>query len=964
MLTFRKEPNSNEELNRILNPLVSRWFFSKFAEFSLPQRMAVMEIHSRKNVLVSAPTGSTKTLTAFLSILNELTDLSEKGKLENKVYCIYISPLKALNYDIEVNLKNPLKEMEELAGKKLGIRIGVRTGDTTASEKAKMLKNVPHILITTPESLGIMLSSIKFGTLLKGIEWCVIDEIHALAENKRGVHLSLSLERLQEGNYFSRIGLSATIAPIEKIAQFLVGYDESGKERDCEIMNVDSLKKMDLGVLSPVPDLIDTDYETMHNKLYELLDSLIQAHKTTLVFTNTRAATERVVFYLKDKFPKNYVLIDETTAPEDMPRIGAHHGSLSKSHRLDMEKRLREGRLKCIVCSTSLELGIDIGYIDMVVLLGSPKTVARALQRIGRSGHRLSETTTGRLVVLDRDDLVECSVLLKDAIEKKIDRIHIPENCLDVLAQQIVGVAVSEKIHIEKLYSMVKRSYCYRNLDRNDFKEVIEYLAGMCGLEDRHIYGKIWYEPETGMIGRKGKMMRVIYMTNIGTIPDESSVLVKEGEAIIGKIDEGFLEKLKPGDIFVLGGETYQYKFSRGQVVQVSPAYGKTPTVPSWFSEMLPLSYDLAVSIGKFRRLMSEKLERKEPRAEIIAFINEYLYVDDNSAQAIYKYLLEQHLYAEIPNDRKIIIENYSEGEKHFVIFHSLYGRRVNDCLSRATAFAVARMQHIDVEIGINDNGFYLASKKHIQGLNALLLLREDKLELILKMAIDRTEILSRRFRHCAARALMILRNYKGRSQHVGRQQVSSMILINAVKRISNDFSILKEARREVLSDLMDIESAKGVVSGIESGRIKIKEIETKIPSPFALNLVAQGYLDLMRIEDRTAFLRRMHSLVVAKIGKKSREAEEMLPKEEKGKEKKEFGAVEPDWTEKNNPYEKIWASEEEKKTEELDDVEKEAIEKIFGAKKGDRGEKDEKKGEKKDHKEENKEENKEDKKE
>ncbi|PIU30218.1 ATP-dependent helicase [Candidatus Woesearchaeota archaeon CG07_land_8_20_14_0_80_44_23] len=942
MIEYKERPESNEELNRILNPLVSQWFFSKFSEFSLPQRMAVMEIHKRKNVLVSAPTGSTKTLTAFLSILNELVDLSQKGLLENKVYCVYISPLKALNYDIEVNLKTPLKEMEELAGKKLGIRVGVRTGDTTASEKAKMLKKVPHILITTPESLGIMLSSIKFSALLKGIDWCVVDEIHALAENKRGVHLSLSMERLQQENYFSRIGLSATIAPIEKIAQFLVGYDNSGKERDCTVINADSIKKMNLKVLSPVPDLIEADYRTMHDKLYELLDQLIQSHKTTLVFTNTRSATERVVFYLKEKFPKNYVLIDETTAPENFPRIGAHHGSLSKAHRFDMEKRLREGRLKCIVCSTSLELGIDIGYIDLVILLGSPKTVARALQRIGRSGHRLSDTTVGRLVVLDRDDLVECSVLLKDALEKKIDRIHIPENCLDVLAQQIVGIAVSEKINIGTLLSMVRRSYCYHNLEEADFREVIEYLAGLySNLEDRHIYAKIWYDPETGMIGRRGRMMRVIYMTNIGTIPDESSVLVKDGEAVIGKIDEGFLEKLKAGDIFVLGGETYRFKFSRGQVAQVSAAAGKTPTVPSWFSEMLPLSYDLALSIGRFRRLMEEKLDRKAQRKEILDFIHSYLYVDENSAQSIYKYFLEQHLYAEIPNDRKIIIENYKEGEKHFVIFHSLYGRRVNDCLSRAVAFAVARLQHIDVEIGINDNGFYLAAKKHIQGLKALKLLREDKLELVLKMAIDRTEILSRRFRHCAARALMILRNYKGRSQRVGRQQVSSMILINAVKRISPDFCILKEARREVLSDMMDIENAKIVVGGIGNGSIKISEIETKIPSPFALNLVAQGYLDLMKIEERNAFLRRMHRLVVARIGKKNREAEEMFSR--KDVEGSGSAGVEPGWTEKANPYERIWAAEEEKKTEELDDADKEAIEKIFGAK-----EKEEEKEEKK----------------
>ncbi|MCX6709849.1 MAG: helicase-related protein, partial [Candidatus Woesearchaeota archaeon] len=646
----------------------------------------------------------------------------------------------------------------------------------------------------------------------------------------------------------------------------------------------------------------------MHHHLYTLLDDLIQAHKTTLIFTNTRSATERVVFHLKEKFPKHYVLIDDNTAPEELPRIGAHHGSLSKAHRHNMEERLRKGWLKCIVCSTSLELGIDIGYIDLVILLGSPKSVARALQRIGRSGHRMAETTFGRIVVLDRDDLVESSVILKESIEKRIDRIHIPENCLDVLAQQIVGIAVVEKLHEDEIYSLVRKSYCYRTLSRTDFKEVIEYLAGFYApLEDRHIYAKIWYEPDTGMIGRKGKMTRVIYMTNIGTIPDESSVLIKEGESVIGKIDEAFLEKLKSGDIFVLGGECYRFKFASGQVAQVTPASGKTPTVPSWFSEMLPLSFDLALSIGRFRRLMEEKLERNKSQSEIIDFINSYLYIDGNSASSIYRYFLEQHLYAEIPTDEKIVIEKYLENEKHFVIFHALYGRRVNDCLSRAVAFAVSRIQHIDVEIGINDNGFYLASNKPIQALKAFQMLKEEKLELILKMALEKTEILKRRFRHCAARALMILRNYKGRSQFVGRQQVSSMILMNAVKRISPDFSILKEARREVLEDLMDIKNARLILKQVSDGKIKIKEIDTKIPSPFALNLVAQGYLDILKMEDRVEFLRRMHRMVLAKIGKKSEKAAEIYDGEKSLLEGK-------NWKEEN--YKKLWEEEEKKKRE------------------------------------------------
>ena len=303
MIEYLEKPYKPEQIRHILNPIVDKWFFTRFKEFSLPQLFGVMEIHSRNNILVSAPTGATKTLTAFLSILNELIDSSEKGILENRVYCVYVSPLRALSEDIKINLVEPLKEMEKIAGKKLNIRVAVRTGDTSASEKARMLKQPPHILITTPESLAIMLTSIKFRELLKNVEWFIADEIHALAENKRGTYLSLSVERLNRiSPSMTRIGLSATIAPLEEIAKFLVGYENS-KLRNCKIVDVQFIKNMDLKVLSPVSDLVDMEHALMHNSMYNLIDDLIQSHRTTLIFTNTRSATERVVHHLKEKFP-------------------------------------------------------------------------------------------------------------------------------------------------------------------------------------------------------------------------------------------------------------------------------------------------------------------------------------------------------------------------------------------------------------------------------------------------------------------------------------------------------------------------------------------------------------------------------------------------------------------------------------------------------------------------------------
>ena len=441
-ITYKEQPDEDQVILKVLNPLVQKWFFSRFKSFSLPQKFGVFDIHCRQNILISAPTGATKTLTAFLSILNELVDNAEKGILQDRIHSIYISPLKALNYDIEHNLKTPLKEMEAIAGKPLGIRVGVRTGDTTPNERAKMVKNPPHILITTPESMSILLQSKNFRPHLNNVEWTIIDEIHALAENKRGVHFSLTMEMLQRlSPGMTRVGLSATIAPLEEIANYLVG-----SERQCRIVNVQFLKDMDLKVLSPVPSLVDTTYEALQDKMYELIDKLVQEHKTTLIFTNTRAATERVVHYLKERYPKNYTDVltsadesdfkakieengvienldeNETEDGEDIEKekdvfgkakkdmkitgIGAHHGSLSKTHRHKIEDGLRKGNLKCVVCSTSLELGIDIGYIDLVILLGSPKSVARALQRIGRSGHQLHSVTKGRIIILDLDDLV------------------------------------------------------------------------------------------------------------------------------------------------------------------------------------------------------------------------------------------------------------------------------------------------------------------------------------------------------------------------------------------------------------------------------------------------------------------------------------------------------------------------------------------------------------------------------
>lgn len=860
MISKQTKTYSKKAIYKKLHPWVRQWFDENFDDFTPAQKQAIVEIHNKKNILISSPTGSGKTLTAFLSIISELVTLSQKEELTDNVYCIYISPLKALDNDIEKNLEEPLKGIEKIAGRELGIRKAVRTGDTSQYQRQKMLKKPPHILITTPETLSILLVAPKFREKLSHVKYVIIDEIHSLADNKRGVHLSLSLERLHHliGG-FTRIGLSATVSPLEEVAKFLVGY-EYGIERDCLVASINYLKELDMEVISPVSDIVLADSEDTRLATYDILDDLIQENKTTLIFTNTRSGTERFVYNLKTMYPSHY----------NSNNLMAHHSSLSKEVRLETENKLKNGELKCVISSTSLELGIDIGYIDLVVLINSPKSVSRALQRIGRSGHRLHEKSKGKIIVTDRDDLVECSVLLKDAKEGKIDKINIPKNCLDVLAQHIYGMAIENPWDIDYAYDVIRKSYCYKDLTRDDYEDVLSYMAGEYSeLEERYVYAKIWIDYKENTFGKRGKLARALYSTNIGTIPDSSGVLVKCDGETVGKIEEDFMERLKKGDTFVLGGNTYRFNYGKGMTINVSPASGP-PTIPSWFSQQLPLSFDLAMDIQRFRAHMDSKFQYRRSKEEIMEFIHEYLYVDDFAANSIYEYFVEQYKYAKIPSNRKMLIEYYTGfGGKKFVIFHSLFGRKVNDALSRATAYLVAKRYNANVTISISDNGFYLSSDGKIGGLESFRELTPENFRNILTQSLSKTETLASRFRHCAGRSLMTLRRYKGKSKSVGRQQVRGKILLKFVEEMDDNFPILSEARRETLEDYMDVENAEKVIQWIANEEMEIKVINTIIPTPFAFNLVSQGYLDVLNQNDKAEFTKRMHKAVLDKIKSK-----------------------------------------------------------------------------------------------
>ncbi len=523
---------TKEEVMSLMEPLVSTWFNERFDNLTEPQARAIPVIHQRKDVLVSSPTGSGKTLTAFMSIINALTRYASEGRLEERVYCIYISPLKALANDVNRNLNTPLAEMREVAeahGMNIpNIRVAVRSGDTSQYDRQKMVKHPPHILITTPESLALILEAPKFKESFQNIEWVILDEIHDICDSKRGAFLSLTMERLREycTTDFTRIGLSATMAPMEAIAGYLVGCDENGETRDVTFIESSMKKVLDLKVICPTDDVTTHSSDIVNSMMYDTLKELVDQHETTLVFTNTRSGAESVVYKLKER---------------GLDNVEVHHSSLSKEARLDVEERLKHGEIKCVVSSTSLELGIDIGSVDLVCQIGSPKSVAKGLQRIGRSGHSFGKIEKGRLLVFDPDDLVECAVMCRAAHRSDIDRVGIPENCLDVLSQAVVGMSLSARWDVDDAYRVIKGSYCYRSLPKEKFISVLRYLGSKDEYEG--VYSKIWYDEEENVFGRK-KGTRMIYFMNLGTIPEEANyrVITNHG-SMVGELSEKFVER-------------------------------------------------------------------------------------------------------------------------------------------------------------------------------------------------------------------------------------------------------------------------------------------------------------------------------------------------------------------------------------------------------------------------------------
>ena len=873
-----------------LEPAVQEWWLREFGEyvpenggfFTLPQREAIPKIHDRTNTLVCAPTGSGKTLASFTAIIDELfrRDRERDAGLENSVYCLYVSPLKSLANDIHRNLTVPLEGITSIVadrGDDVGeIRHAIRHGDTPSSERQKMLEETPHILNTTPETLAILLNSPKFREKLRTVEYVVVDEIHSLAANKRGTHLSVSLERLAAlaDGEFTRIGCSATIEPLETIAEFLVGRESPGGEpREYEIVDARFARTFDLRLECPTDDLINTPRDLVQTRFYDRLDDLVDEHTNTLVFTNTRSGAERVLHELRERFPAY-----------DEENSACHHGSLSKAVRQDVEGKLKAGDLDVVTTSTSLELGIDMPHVDLVVQVGSPKSVAALLQRVGRAGHRVGQTVTGRVIALDRDELVECAVMLRKAEEGFVDAVSIPENAHDVAAQHVYGMAIAAVRPESSITTILRRAYPYRNYDDERYERLMRYLtAEYTGLEERNVYAKIWRDENDApdgthhypdfpvgerLIGKRGRLARVIYLTNVGTIPDSFSCTVqtRADNEWVGQLDEEYLDTLETGDVFVLGGSRFEYRYRRGSKVYVDRTNDR-PTVPSWYSERLPLSTDLGREILVFQRELLDQYDRGGT-ARVRAWLREFPLCDD-SVRALARLFDHQLRYggpASVSTDERLAIEverDREEYRRNYYV-HSNYGRRVNDGLSRLLAHHCARAVTANVRVAVADNGFVLSMplNRKVDVVGILADLDPEGVRSELRAALSDTDLLQRYFRINATRSLMILKRYKGYEKSASQQQVSSEMLLGFAEELE-EFAVVEETYREILEDKLAVEAIESIVRSIDEGDLTVERAVFDSPTPRAFGLATLSASDVVLAEDESAALQAFHEHVL-----------------------------------------------------------------------------------------------------
>jgi ATP-dependent helicase Lhr and Lhr-like helicase len=855
------------------HPLVAEWFVQKFGTPTEPQEQGWPHILGGRTTLISAPTGSGKTLAAFLACIDRLVRKALAGDLADRTEVLYVSPLKALGNDIQKNLEIPLGEILALANERgmlmPEIRTAVRTGDTLAPERRAMLKRPPHILVTTPESLYILLTADRSRAILRDVETVIVDEIHAVADDKRGAHLTLSLERLDALAHKrpARIGLSATQKPIELVAHFLTG---SGQQ-DPVIVNVGHKRKLDLAVEVPPMPLGPVASNEMWDTVYDRLVQLVNQHRSTLVFVNTRRMAERLAHNLGERLGEE--------------NVAAHHGSLSRKLRLAAEKKLKEGQIKVLVATASLELGIDVGFVDLAVQINSPRSIAVALQRIGRSGHWRGAIPKGRFFATTRDDLMELAALVRAIKLGDLDRLMIPDAPLDVLAQQIVAACSAEEWDEDAMFALARRAYPYRDMNRETFDSILEMLSeGIASKRGR--YGAYVHRDRVNgkLRGRRGARLAAI--TSGGAIPDNSlyTVVAEPDQVTVGTVDEDFAVESMRGDIMLLGNTSWmihRIETNSGRVL-VQDAHGAPPTVPFWNGEAPARTQELSAHIGDLRQKISEMLPKTSPVgfsatqpdvAAAVSWLKEECGLDDPGAEQAIEYILQgRAVLGAVPTQQTIIAERFfDEGGGMQLVIHAPFGGRINKAwgLSLRKRFCVGF--NFELQAAATDNGLNIAlAEQHSFPLGDVFhFLQADTVQPILEQAALDSPIFGTRWRWDAGRALALLRFQNGKKVPPQIQRMRSDDLLASVfpdaaacfeniegERKIPDHPLVGEVMKDVLTEAMDLEGLKSLLRGIASKEIRVVAVDTPVPSQFSheiLNANPYAYLDDAPLEERRA---------------------------------------------------------------------------------------------------------------
>jgi ATP-dependent Lhr-like helicase len=847
--------------------VVQEWFECRFGRPTEPQEHGWPHILAGRNTLISAPTGSGKTLAAFLACIDRLVRQGVRGELLDTTSVLYVSPLKALGNDIQKNLEAPLAEITQLAVERgfllPAIRTAVRTGDTLPAERRAMLKRPPHILVTTPESLYILLTAEKSRGFLGDVDTVIVDEIHAVADDKRGSHLALSLERLEElvaakrGKPPVRIGLSATQKPIELVGRFLVG---AGRPEPA-VVNVGHRRPLDLAVEVPASELGPVATNELWEEVYDRLATLARTHRSTLVFVNTRRLAERVAHHLADRLGED--------------AVATHHGSLARKLRLEAERKLKSGEARILVATASLELGIDIGTVDLVCLIGSPRSIGVALQRIGRSGHWRGAIPKGRLFAQTRDELVECAALVRAIRKRELDRLQIPEAPLDILAQQIVAACACEDWNEQALYALVRRAYPYRDLSPADFEAVLTMLAdGVSARRGR--YGAYLHRDKVGGRVRARRGSRMTAITNAGAIPQAAlySVIAQPEANMVGTVDEDFAVESLSGDVMLLGSTSWRIRrveSATGRLL-VEDAHGAAPNIPFWRGEAPARTEELSLQVSELRAHVEGCITRGET-SQAITWLKEECSLEDAGAAQLVEYLAAgRAVLGAVPTQNTVIAERFfDEAGGMQLVIHAPFGGRINKAWGLALRKRFCQSFNFELQAAATEEGINISlGEQHSFPLAEVFhFLHPASVQPVLEQAALASPLFGTRWRWDSTRALWLPRVRHGQRVPLNIQRMMSDDLLAAVfpdaaacqDNIQGDIQIpdhplIREVMKDVLTEAMDIEGLRRVLTAIGDGSIHCLSVDTPVPSQFSheiLNANPYAYLDDAPLEERRA---------------------------------------------------------------------------------------------------------------